>query len=49
MDLQAALFALDEVGYHGPLTVELYTYAELPNDGDLRAAQSAYQALKRLR
>jgi len=48
MDLQAALLALDEVGYQGPLTVELYTYAELPNDGDLRAAQSAYQALKRL-
>ena len=45
MDLASYLNTLAEIDYQGFLTVELYTYAHAPAEGDLKAASSAYQAL----
>jgi len=45
LNLQAALDALDKAQYIGPLTVELYTYADAPLGGDIEALQSAYRHL----
>lgn len=45
LNLQGALDALDAVHYSGPLTVELYTYADAPDHGDLMALKKAYQHL----
>lgn len=48
MDLKGALGALDAVGYTGPLTVELYTYAQTQEGGDERAAREALTHLMSL-
>ena len=45
LDLQAALNALDDVHYTGPLTVELYTYSDAPLEGDLDALRRAHRYL----
>lgn len=48
MDLQSYLAELERIGYSGMITVELYTYAGAPDEGDLTAARRAHQALSRL-
>lgn len=45
LNLQGALNALDQIQYMGPLTVELYTYANAIDDGDLEALKQAYDYL----
>jgi sugar phosphate isomerase/epimerase len=49
LPLGAYLETLREVDYQGMVTVELYTYADAPNGGDVIAAQQAHDYLYALK